>query len=207
MEEDDLDLDLNEDSANDFNFNDWGGDYNQSPSNKQAGLLKELTDLDPVLKNRVASWLGLVYDEDEQKYIKKRDAIINEAGAEWAVGFLKTYMSKSNFITNISQEEFKNIQLDIIQVVWLVFPTIDEFGIKSNADYYRLCTELDNSAFLILAGAGDGKYTKFFGDSVQRTEHINLSPGSMQTMQQMPQLYQAKKIGIIQSVKNKLLGR
>jgi hypothetical protein len=154
-------------------FSDYG---NSSPINKHSDLLKELTNFDPMIQTRIRNWLGLEWDDKLKEYTQKQHAIINEKGARWAIGFLQTYQTRTNIITNISQHEFKNLQLDIIKVVWLVFPTIEDFGVNSTADWYRLCTELDNSAFLVLAGAGDGKYTKFLGESVTRNESVNLSP-------------------------------
>lgn len=178
----------------------WG-DTAQSPMEKHSDLLKELTNFDPIIASRIRNWLGLEFDDKVQDYIKKRPAIINEKGARWAMGFLQTYQARTNFVTNISHAEFKNLQLDIIKMVWLVFPCIDDFDVKGTPDWYRLCTELDNSAFLVLAGAADGKYTKFLGESVTRTETVNLSP---------PHAGHAPAQGsggIIGKMRQKLLGR
>jgi len=172
----------------------------QSPIDKHSDLLKELTNFDPIIQKRVRNWLGLEWDDEVKEYRQKKHAIINERGARWALGFLQTYQSKTNFITNITQAEFKNLQLDIIKICWLVFPTNDTFGVTCNQDWYRLCTELDNSAFLVLAGAGDGKYTKFLGESVTRTESVNLTPS--ENIGNIP-----ARPGLMANLKNKLFGR
>lgn len=194
-------LDLGDTFA-DNSFDLYGGDLGigaEPPISKYSDLIKELTNFAPQIARRIRNWLGLEYDEDTKGYIQKRDAIINVKGAKWAVGFLETYQTRTNIITNISQYEFKNLQLDIIKVVWLVFPTIDEFNVKQTADWYRLCTELEHSAFLVLAGAGDGKYTKFLGEAVTRTETVQLTPQQANVPVQTP--------GIVEQIKNKLIGK
>lgn len=206
MENEDSSLDVIDNSALDIpsdNFNDnWfdSGISGGSPMDKHSDLLKELTNFDPIIQKRIRNWLGLEWDDTVKEYRQKREAVINERGARWAMGWLQTYQSKTNFITNITQNEFKNIQIDIIKIAWLVFPTIDEFGVKSTQDWYRLCTELDNSAFLVLAGAGDGKYTKFFGESITRNETVNLTPPTQQPNN-------SPRPGLIANIKNKIFGR
>jgi hypothetical protein len=212
-EDDDLDTstDLDEDesinfdnSFDDFGMMDYGGQSNMS---KHADLLKELTNFDPAIQRRIRNWLGLEWDEEVKQYKQDPDkAIINEKGAKWAIGFLSTYQAKTNFITNIDKQESKNIQLDLIQICWLVFPTIDDFEVKCTADWYRLCTELQTSAGLVMSGAGDGKYTKFFGESVHRTESVNMSSPAY-PYQMNPQMKPATEKGFLSGIKNKILGR
>ena len=188
----------------DNSFDDYGMDglgESQSPIGRHSDLLKELTNFDPSIKERIKNWLGLEWNSEINDYKQTQNAIINEKGARWAIGVLKTYMARTNIITNINQKEFNNLQQDIIKISWLIFPTRDDFGVKSNADWYRLCTELDNSAFLVLAGAGDGKYTKFLGESVSRHETVNLSPERRNNPQQ------PGKPGVLDGVKNFLLGK
>lgn len=197
MEEENEELDLNDTSLD--NFDDFLGEDGQTPISKHSDLLKDLTNFDPAIQERIKNWLGLEWNDKLKDYEQTQTAIINEKGARWAIGVLKTYMTKTNIITNISQPEFKNLQKDIIKICWLVFPTRDDFGVKNNADWYRLCTELDNSAFLVLAGAGDGKYTKFLGESVTRHENISLTP----ERQAAPR----KNMGPIEMIKGALLGR
>lgn len=155
----------------------YGGFGDESTAAKYSDLLKDLTNFDPAIQRRIRNWLGLEWDEETEKYIQKKEAIINLRGAHWASGYLGTYQTKTNFITNINEREFTNLQLDIIKMCWLIFPTHEDFAVKRESDWYRLCMELEHSAFLVLAGAGDGKYTKFFGESVHRTENVSLSSG------------------------------
>jgi len=187
-------------------MDDFGGFGDVSNINKYNDLLKELTNFDPTIQRRVRNWLGLEWDEDAKGYRQKDEAIINAKGAKWAIGFLQTYQSKTNIITNINQHEFKNLQLDLITMCWLVFPTIEDFDVKSTADWYRLCTELEHSAFLVLAGAGDGKYTKFLGESVHRTESVQLNNQPRLQGYAGQQQPETKK-GMINKFKNMLLGR
>lgn len=202
LKDDDLGLGLNDDISDDLGLGlgtDLWPETGQSPIDKHSSLLKDLTDFDPIIQQRIRNWLGLDWDKDSKSFKPKLPAIINEKGARWAIGFLRTYQCKTNIITNISKHEFGNLQLDVIKIAWVVFPTNDDFGVKSNADWYRLCTELDNSAFLILAGAADGKYTKFLQESVSRTETVNLSPTQPQSRQ--------TKAGLFARIKNGILGR
>lgn len=199
----DISADIVEDNdvlGNDLSFDPFSDNVTSSPLDKHKDLLRQLTNFDPIIQRKIRNWLGLEWDDEVKDYTQKQPAIINERGARWAIGVLQTYQSQTNFITNITQGEFKNLQHEIIDLVWLVFPTIDEFAVKTNAHWYRLCQELQHSAFLVLAGAGDGKYTKFLGESVTRQETVNLSPPSMGSSG-------PNKQGWLSNVKNKLLGR
>lgn len=207
QEEESLEND-NEENFNDLdNFNSYNdfyeGGYN-SPIQRHSDLLKELTNFDPVIARRIRNWLGLEYDDTVKDYKQRYQAIINEKGARWAIGVLQTYQSKTNIITNLSKVEYHNMELEIIDLCWMVFPTLyDDFLIRSTADQYRLSQELQHSAILVLAGAGDGKYTKFLGESVTRTESINISPSN----NNMNQGGRPNKQGWLENVKNTLLGR
>jgi hypothetical protein len=184
--------------------NDFGGDFldggsSVAPLDKHADLLKELTNFDPSIQSRMRYWLGLEWDNEAQAYIQKRRPLINEDGVRWALSTLQTYQAKTNIITNLNHDEHIYMHLDIINVIWLTFPTMDEFDVKSNQDWYKLCTELEHAALLVLYGAGDGKYTKFIGESVQRHEHVNLGGMPNNNMQ-------VKKAGILQKIKSIIPG-
>ena len=194
--DDNLNTDV--DFSGGFDDFDIGG---QPPMSKYSELLKELTNFDPIIQRRIRNWLGLEWDEKIKNYKKKREAIINEEGARWAIGCLETYQSKPNIITNLGKEEYLNIRLEIIDLCWLVFPCkFDVFDIKDSADQWRLSNELQHSAFLVLAGAGDGKYTKFLGETHSVQEHINMQP-------QRPENMRGNSGGVFDNLKNKLLGR
>jgi hypothetical protein len=204
-ETEDLDLDIdNDDLGNDDLFDDFSNfGENQSPLNKHNDLLKELTNFDPIIQRRIRNWLGLEWDDKIRGYVPKKEAIINEKGAKWAIGVLETYQAKTNIITNLSKNEYKNIQIELVDMCWKVFPCkFDEFGIKDTEDQYRLSQELQHSSLLVLAGAGDGKYTKFLGESVSRTENVRIDPQGYR-----PQTSQGQKKNMLDSIKDTLLGR
>ena len=193
-----LDEDMNMD--NEFGFDDFDTGA-QAPISKHSELLKELTNFDPIIQRRIRNWLGLEWDEKMQDYQQKQAAIINEKGARWAIGCLETYQAKPNIITNLSRDELVNIKLEIIDLCWLVFATkFDDFGIKDSADQWRLSNELQHSAFLVLAGAGDGKYTKFLGETHSVHEQVNVQPTASRGSK-------ADGPGFMDSLRKKLLGR
>jgi len=106
-----MDEELNLDNLNDnfddmglsgFDDNNFGGfEDGQTPMNKYSDLLKDLTNFDPAIQERIKNWLGLEWDSQIKDYKQTDSAIINEKGARWAIGILKTYMAKTNIITNI----------------------------------------------------------------------------------------------------------
>lgn len=210
-EEDDMadifkdDDDINFDSSN-LGLGDFSDFSDNTNMQKHADLLKELTNFDPIIQRRIRNWLGLEWDSKIKGYVQRKEAIINEKGAKWAIGFLETYQAKPNIITNLSQQEYKDFKVEIIDGAWLVFPTkYDEFDIKDTADQWRLSNELQHSAFLVLAGAGDGKYSKFLGESVHRTESVQLN--NQQQPMGMYQQQPSSPKGWLDGIKRKILGK
>lgn len=187
-----------DDFSSDF---DMGMDLGRSPLEKHSDLLKELTNFDPIIQTRVRNWMGLAYDAKEEKYIKKRPAIMNLKGTWWCIRVLQVYMSRPNIITNLDKHEIKYLRKDIIQMCWLNFMTKEDFGINGDADWGSIAMELEHSALLVLAGAGDGKYTKFLGDSVTRTESIHVSPQAQQPQQPL------ERPGLMQRIKGTIMGK
>ena len=191
--------------GDDLGYNDFYDGGGVAPIEKHKDLLKELTDFSPIIQDIVNGWLGRVWNPSTEKFEHDDSipAIMNTQCALWCIGFLKTYARKTNIITNIGLEEYNNLHLDIIRVIWLGVATRDDFGIKSTSDLYRICTELEHSAILVLMGAGDGKYTKFLGESVNRTENVSYNgqqPNGIVTQQQKPKNMLAK-------IKQGLFGR
>lgn len=195
----------NEQNNQDFfsnDFNDFGGMNNDPPMVKNSDLLKELTDFDPAIQNKIRNWLGMAWDSKSEDYVSRYPPIINEEGARWCIGWLRTYQSKTNIITNLDRNELKNIKIEIVELCWSVFPTkFEDFEIKDSADQYRLSEELQHSAYLVLAGAGDGKYTKFLSTSVSRSENVQLSPENQRNVGNN------NASNPLDSLKNALLGR
>lgn len=186
----------------DLGFDDFGGET-QAPIEKHADLLKDLTNFSPYLKETVNGWLGLVWDESKSTYIpsKKVEPIMNSICAGWSISFLKTYARKNNIITHIGKSEYKFLIEDIIDAIWLnIGLRSKEFGIKSNGDILRICTELQHAAELILMGAGDGKYNQMLGTVTQRSENI--------TLQQRPEnpIVKQQQMGNLEKLKNFLAG-
>ncbi len=186
--------------GNDSFYDDFGGG-DQSTGEKYSDLLKELTNFDKIIQARIRNWLGLEWDDKLKDYTPKKAAIINEKGARWAIGCLQVYQAKPNIITNLAREEYINIKLEIVDLCWLVFPTLfDEFDIKDSADQWRLSNELQHAAFLVLAGTGDGKYSKFIGETHSIHENISIQPNNQQKQNNSNDNFFA-------DMKNKLLGR
>ena len=166
----DLDNSDNKDIDDDFDDyykengvdDDLNLDSGVMPMEKHNDLLKQLTDFAPFFKDIVNSWLGLVWSNQEKKYVKDPNiqAIMNIHCASWCVDFLRTYARKNNILTNISKKDYDEIQEDMIYVVW---PNIGtradmDFGITNDGDIMKICNQLEHSAKLVLMGAGDGKY-------------------------------------------------
>jgi len=187
----------------DLGFNDNFDNFGamSTPMEKYGDLLKDLTNFDPQIKDRINGWLGRVWNEESGKYLAdpRTEPIMNEKCALWCIGFLKTYERKTNFITNIDQDEMKYFKHDIIRVVWGNFCTRDDFGITSESDRDRIANELEHSAFLVLAGAGNGKYTKFFSESVTRNENVTLGNNN--------QNIQTRRGGLLNTIKNRIFTR
>lgn len=212
MEEDKIEESKDDSLFNDDSFNDDSSlgfdssfdDFDtgaQAPMSKYSELLKELTNFDPIIQRRIRNWLGLEWDEATKDYKQKRTAIINEKGARWVIGCLETYQAKPNIITNLHRDEYNALKIEIIELSWLIFPTkYDEFNIRDTADQWRLSNELQHSAFLVLAGAGDGKYTKFLGETHSVHENISVQPsGNQKSTSNSP--------GFFDNLRNKLMGR
>lgn len=197
----------------DLGFDNYGDVGMPTPMEKHSDLLKSLTNFDKFIKDKINGWLGVVWDQQESKYMKSKTLkpIMNEDCASWCVDFLKTYARDNNIITDIGKEEYRNIVEDIIDVVWFNLGTrSEEFGITNNGDILKVCVEMQHSAELVLMGAGDGKYNKLLSTATSRTEHIN-NAGQQQLYpsfngQMDYQQGQAKKQGFLQKMKKIIVG-
>lgn len=201
--EDDLeDEDLeNEDIDDDF-LDDYYGEDGQPPIDKHKDLLKDLTNFSPYLKDTFNNWLGLTWDEEQEKYVKNSliRATMKLTGAAWCIGLLKTYTRTNNIITNISLEEYKNIMSDHIDAIWLNLGTRKDFGIKEEGDLIRIANELEHAAALALMGAGDGKYNQFLGTTYSHHSTDNLGNARPSNIQLKT------KSGFLERLKQKLAG-
>jgi len=197
-------------------YDDLTDDYyeeGQPPMEKKADLLKGLTNFDPYLKNAFNNWLGMTWDEKEQKFKENKliEPIMNIKGAAWCSGILKTYARDNNILTDISYDEYRYIMMDHLEAIWINLGARDDLGIKEDGDLLRVCNELEHSAALALMGAGEGKYKQFLGTTVSRHENINPN------QQQMPMGYPGgypmqpgmlpQRTGVVGKLKRMIMGR
>lgn len=184
----DSELDLEEDNFDNEDDSDYFDDYGMSggptPMEKHGDLLKELTNFSPYLKDTVNNWLGLVWSEEEGKYVSSNliKPIMNIQGAMWCIGFIKTYARSNNIITNLDKVEYIAILEDVIDTVAFNIGTRDDFGVRSTGDMIRIINELFHAVQLVLTGAGDGKYSDLLTRTVSRSESVNLTPQQMNMM-------------------------
>jgi len=182
----------------DLNDGMYLGDGGYSPPmDKHNDLLKELTNFAPFLKQTINNWLGVHWNESQEKYIPNPDVnpIMNINGASWCVGRLQIYTRSNNIITDISNEDYRFINEDIIEEMWINLGTrAEEFGIYDEGDILRVCNEMIHASTLVLMGAGDGRYNKFLGTTI--TRHENVNPG-VQDYQMNSQYSKPKKQGFI----------
>lgn len=184
----DIDTDFSDLYGSDFIGD---GDSENNTLNKHQDLLKELTSFSSYIKQVVNNWLGLVWNEEEEKYMRDADLepVLNKRGASWCIGLLKTYTRSNNIITNISQDHYNFIMEDIIDTVWMNLGTRDKLGVKNDGDLKRICVELEHASALILMGAGDGKYNRLLSTTVNRTETLSLGREGQKTSNEEQQSF------------------
>jgi hypothetical protein len=196
---------IDDDNSVDDYDNDWSDLQSPATGQKYSDLLKELTDFNPIIKDVVYGWSGFSYNVTTGKY-ERNDILrplMNPEGVNWAIIFLKNYLKKTNFITNISEKEYTWLYQDIAKIVWTDFAVKDDFGIKDNMDRHMIGESIIHTALLMLTGAGGGKYSQFMGSTTMRTEHVNVSP---QGQLMMPQQMQKQKVGLFGMAKRMLIG-
>lgn len=186
--EEDLDIDENlddtsledDDLFNDDINDDFFGEGATPPVIKHKDLLKDLTNFAPYLKDTFNNWLGLLWDEEQGKYIKSPlvKPVMNLNGAVWCGGLLKTYARGNNIITDISKEDYKSMMGDVIESIWLNLGTRTDLGVKTEGDLIEVANQLEHATALALMGAGDGKYNKFLGTTFSHTSTDRQIPGT-----------------------------
>jgi len=183
------------------------GEGGHPPMQRHSDLLKSLTDFNPYIKEAINNWIGMTWDEEKKEYIENLtvNKIMNMNGAIWCAGLMKTYARGNNIITDISIDEYKNILADHIEVIWLNLGTRDDLGIMEDGDLLRVSNELEHSAALVLMGAGDGKYNKFLGTTITRSEQIRPNEDIYRSAIQRGGLSQ--KGGILRQLKRVLTGK
>lgn len=199
------------DMEDDFSYDDSMGDSvgfdagGPSPLEKHNDLLKELTNFDPYLKSTFNNWLGLSWDEDKQKFVRNEyiSPVMSINCATWCTGMQKTYARSNNIITDISRDEYNNMISDMIEAIWLNLGTRDDFEIYEDGDLLRVANELQHSGELALMGAGDGKYNKFLGTTINRNESVTNSGNSVSMDSRMQK---DRAVGRMERMRKALLG-
>ena len=102
---------FSEDFREDSGFG-GGGDM---PLERHNALLNSLTDFDGFLKVMVSEWLGLFWDEEQEKYVRDKGVcpVMNVQGVRWCINFLRVYARKNNIITRIGRDEYNSIVSDV----------------------------------------------------------------------------------------------
>jgi len=175
----------------DFGGDDFDMGGGPSPMEKHNDLLRNLTNFAPFLKDKINVWLGMVWDEEQSKYVRDPHLrpIMNTQCAKWCIDYLQTYARGNNIITHINKEDYIDLHEDIIEVVWENLGTRpEEFGLISEGDLKAVAVELEHAAILVLMGAGDGKYGGLLKETVNRSENVsyNAPYGDRQAPQMMP---------------------
>ena len=206
--DDDLDPDPDEmDNFDDDIDTSFGDDGSVAPIEKHKDLLLKLTDFDRYLKTQIMEWLGMYWDDAEEKY--KRDdnvkPMLSIQGARWGVNFLRTYTRDNNIITNFEKDDYKSMMKNVIRVAHYV-PAVkrEDFGLKNNSDILTFSNQLIDSVKLVLLGAGGNKnYSELLQTAVTRHENVSVS-GNQNNIGQ-PRMAKSKK-GILNSLKGYLGG-
>ena len=183
------DLDLNDPLDNESGIDDdfdldgslVGGEESSTPLDRHNDLLKELSDFDTSLTKVFQKWLGLRWDESSENFVKNEytEPLMNIKGAEWCLTFLFTYARRNNILTDIGKDQFKYIEHDMIDVIFMnIIPKKKDFDIKDNGDALLIATQLNHWAVLVLSGAGDGKYFERLGKVTTRHENVSANSGN-----------------------------
>jgi len=195
MDSDFDDFDDNSDNNDDYDENEdlfqedlddgsfMGGSDGVVPMEKHNDLLKQLTDFEKYLKIKINGWLGLRFDPISGKYVRDPSItpIMNKNCADWCIDVLRTYTRDNNVITNISSDEFNYVMIDLSRLLWFNLGTrYDEWEIKNTGDIMTIGVEIEHSATLALAGAGDGKYSRLLRETITRHESANIMPNESQ---------------------------
>lgn len=183
------------------------GDTSQTNMQKYNDMLKDLTGLNPILMDKAKGWLGLYWSEEKQAFIPntKTPPLMNEDGVNWCITYIKNYVAKHHFLTNINADEWKWTYLDVTKVIFTDFAVLDGFGITNESNRHRICIEMRDAIMLFITGAGSGKYTQFFGSATMRHESVNLSQNG-QMNPQMPMYQPPKKGGLLGMARKMLTG-
>lgn len=181
FEDDEYSKDIKDKDFDDFNdFDDFGSSFSgQSPIDRHNDLLKDLTNFEPFLKKLTIEWLGLIWNEKEEKYKESKSLkpIMNEIGVSWCINLIRTYARNNNILASLMDDHYRELIDDLIDTVYLnIGLRSKEFGITSNGDIIKVCNQVYGCVVLILSGAGKtSNYRDFLGTTVNRNESIALN--------------------------------
>ena len=172
-----------DDGFDDLGFGDVGGGDGMNAMQKHSELLKELMNFAPYLKEKYNGWLGVVWDQNSNTYVRNPllKPIMNVQCAAWCVTFMNTYARDNNMITYISPVEYAEIYEDLIDTVMFNIGTrSEEFEIKEYGDIMRVCDEIIHTSLFVMMGSGEGRASKILSESVHRNENVNYNGNPQQ---------------------------
>lgn len=169
-----------EDLEDGFGGEGFGGGF--SPMEKHSDLLKGLTDFEPFMKVIVSEWLGMVWSETDEKYVKDAGVAptMNLYGGRWCVNFLRIYTRDNNIITNLDKDTYADMMSDVTETVFLnIGCRAEEFGIDNDGDILKVSNQLCHATALVLVGTGGtNNYKDLLTKSVSRNENVSFSEHS-----------------------------
>ena len=192
---------FSEDLGDGFAGGDFSGGFN--PMEKHSDLLKGLTDFEPFMKVMVSEWLGMVWSESEEKYVRDPDVepTMNLYGARWCINFLRTYTRDNNIITNLDKDTYHDIVSDVVECVLLnIGCRAEEFDIESDGDILKVSNQLIHATMLVLVGTGgSNNYKDLLTKSTSRSESVSYTDSGNSNSSPQPQ-----KKGFLSGLKNML---
>lgn len=176
------------DDLDDYGFQDYDG---SPPVQRQQELLRKLTDFDPYLRQMVAEWLGMIWDDSKGEYTSEKglEPRMNIRGARWAVNFLRTYTRDNNILTRIGEDTYANMMTDVSETVLLNIGTrAEKFGINNDGDVLSISNQIIHATELVLAGAhGNQTYSDTIMTTTHRNENVAVSDGPQPQQAQLRQ--------------------
>lgn len=181
---DDLVLDDDFDPSN--LADDFSG-LGQTSSEKHNDLLKGIMDFDGPIKQMINGWLGLVWDEDKDKFVKDphKDPLMNTQCAAYCSGVIRTYARSNNIITTINAEVYDEIMIDAGRDIFInIRSRSEEYGIKNQGDAGSICIQMINTIKLMLSGVVGSKMSEVLKTTVSRQESVVLNDNNRSQVEQ-----------------------
>lgn len=138
-------------------------------------LISKLTTFDKDIQEMVSGWLGFEWDEENKKFSRSKHIkpICNQHCASWCTNLLRTYLRQTNALINPTQDNYRNIMEDVINLIWGTFATEHKkFGLDSTSDIEKLANQLIHSIELLLTSTRHGGIKGLIRDTHQQKEQI-----------------------------------